>query len=554
MATHWSLRDVTEGWSKWQIALCVGAPIALGVAGIWYLKRRQGKSQTEDNGSKDGKSAGGKSEPEVPQTPKDQAQASKNKGNKYFKGGMYEQAIECYTEAVRTCPTEHKQDISTFYQNRAAAYENLKNYQQVVADCSMALELNPRYVKALTRRAKAFESLQQFRDALEDITTVCILEGFQNQGSLQLADRILKELGRARAKDAYQNKQPSLPSKFFVRNYLAGFANDPVLKIDNVGKVGSPHQEGQGDVKVKAEEASGNGEENSDENGDAVLLEKPSALDRAKDALESGRYDEVIPLCTEEVETADSPVLAEALLLRATFYILSGQGQQGLADLESLLTLDTVRPPVGANALIKKGSLLMQKDRQTEAMDCFTTAEDLHPQNSDIYHHRGQQLLLMERLEEAMLDFQKSIILSPHFPTSYVQKAFAEHRKAMTLGSPLGLEQAQKSFEAAIQRFPRCSDAFMLYGQSLCDLGQFDKADKQFEKALELEPDNANTIVHRGLLVLQWKSDTDKALQITMVTVLCFRLLVLQWKWDTDKAVQITMVTVCCVTGVTMEV
>lgn len=75
-----------------------------------------------------------------------------------------------------------------------------------------------------------------------------------------------------------QNKQPSLPSKFFVRNYLAGFANDPVLKIDNVGKVGSPHQEGQGDVKVKAEEASGNGEENSDENGDAVLLEKPRSV------------------------------------------------------------------------------------------------------------------------------------------------------------------------------------------------------------------------------------------------------------------------------------
>ena len=42
-----------------------------------------------------------------------------------------------------------------------------KNYQQVVRDCSMALELNPRYVKALSRRAKAFESLEQFRESLE---------------------------------------------------------------------------------------------------------------------------------------------------------------------------------------------------------------------------------------------------------------------------------------------------------------------------------------------------------------------------------------------------
>lgn len=62
------------------------------------------------------------------QSPKEQAQVAKNKGNKYFKGGMFDQAIECYTEAIRICPAEFKQDISTFYQNRAAAYENLVRF------------------------------------------------------------------------------------------------------------------------------------------------------------------------------------------------------------------------------------------------------------------------------------------------------------------------------------------------------------------------------------------------------------------------------------------
>ncbi|XP_076438657.1 mitochondrial import receptor subunit TOM70-like [Babylonia areolata] len=535
MATHWSLRDVTEGWSKWQIALCVGAPIALGVAGIWYYKRKQGKSETEDIGQNGGETK--VPEPETPQNPKDKAQASKNKGNKFFKGGMYEQAIECYTEAIKICPSEYKQDISTFYQNRAAAYENLKNYKQVVSDCTMALELNERYVKALTRRAKALEALESYRDSLEDITTVCILEGFQNQNSLQLADRILKELGRFRAKQAYQNKKPSLPSQFFVRNYLAGFANDPVMKLPNVGKVGEEEeeegaktptptqqgpQEGQGDVQKEGDGGGAEGEgevkgeggdDNSDENGDAVMVEKPSALDRAKDALESGRYEEVVPLCTEEIEAAGTTLMSEALLLRGTFYVLSGQGQMGYSDFEQLLKRNSV-PRVTANALIKKGSLLMQKDQQKEAMECFSRAEELDPQNSDIYHHRGQQQLLLEKLEEAIADFQKSIILSPRFPTSYVQKAFAEHRRAMMLQSPLQRDQAKKSFESAIKEFPKCSDAYMLYGQSLCDLGQFDEADQQFVKALELEPDNANTIVHRGLLMLQWKSDTEKAVKI----------------------------------------
>lgn len=59
----------------------------------------------------------------VVQSPLDRAQAAKNKGNKYFKATKYENAIQCYTEAISLCPKEQKADLSTFYQNRAAAYE-----------------------------------------------------------------------------------------------------------------------------------------------------------------------------------------------------------------------------------------------------------------------------------------------------------------------------------------------------------------------------------------------------------------------------------------------
>ena len=34
--------------------------------------------------------------------------------------------------------------------------------------------------------------------------------------------------------------------------------------------------------------------------------------------------------------------------------------------------------------------------------------------------------------------------------------------------------------------------------QALCDQQIFDKADENFQKALELEPDNGNIYVHRG--------------------------------------------------------
>ena len=56
-------------------------------------------------------------------SPAEQAQAVKLKGNKYFKGGKFEQAIRCYTEAINLCPEDNKTDLATYYQNRAAAYE-----------------------------------------------------------------------------------------------------------------------------------------------------------------------------------------------------------------------------------------------------------------------------------------------------------------------------------------------------------------------------------------------------------------------------------------------
>lgn len=75
------------------------------------------------------------------------------------------------------------------------SYNLQKNWECVLRDCTAALELNERYVKALQRRAKACEVLKDLEQALEDLTAVCIIESFQNQATLVNVDRVLKELG-----------------------------------------------------------------------------------------------------------------------------------------------------------------------------------------------------------------------------------------------------------------------------------------------------------------------------------------------------------------------
>ena len=53
------------------------------------------------------------------------AQELKGEGNRLFKKQRYEEAIKKYTEAIKTCPDENKNEKSTYHQNKAAALEKL---------------------------------------------------------------------------------------------------------------------------------------------------------------------------------------------------------------------------------------------------------------------------------------------------------------------------------------------------------------------------------------------------------------------------------------------
>lgn len=59
------------------------------------------------------------------QNPQKKAMAYKDEGNKHFKSGKYAEAIKFYDSAIEICPKDSKLDLSTFYQNRAAAYEQM---------------------------------------------------------------------------------------------------------------------------------------------------------------------------------------------------------------------------------------------------------------------------------------------------------------------------------------------------------------------------------------------------------------------------------------------
>ncbi|XP_033641202.1 mitochondrial import receptor subunit TOM70-like [Asterias rubens] len=477
--------DVGGSWPKsWQVALAIGAPLAIGAAvGAYFYHRRSSDKIGGETAGKTGSDLTGDDPAPLTdeRTPEEKAQSSKNKGNKYFKAGRYDQAIACYNEAIDLVPRDKTKDLSTFYQNRAAAHEQLKNYAQVVSDCSKALELNSRYVKALFRRSKAFENMNLKMQCLEDATAVCILENFTHGQSMMLADKMLKELGKERAQQRYEERVPSLPSGQFIRSYFSSFSDDGISQSED------GYEEGGGD------------------NGSNTGYRKALHL------FTSGEYEGVLEACDDEI-LREGDKLAEALLMRATFFLLKGQATEARPDLDKLIYMEDGNKKLRANALIKRGSMHMQEGNSTDAMNDFATAVRIDPDNADIYHHRGQLNLLLDRIDDAAQDFEKCNKLNSNFALAHAQYSYAKYRLALVHQSPMQLQAAMQQLENSTKTFPTCAEAFALYAQAQSDQGQFSVADEHFQKAIVLEPDNPTAYVHRGLLHLTWKKDADGAI------------------------------------------
>lgn len=228
---------------KWQLAVALGATTALGL-GYWYYLRSQDKKgllkSAKSTLSLD--ESPGATEKTLDESPLERAQRYKNEGNLLFKKGKYDEAINMYNKAIESCPEACATDLATFYQNRAACYEQLKKWSSVIADCTKALELNKIYEKALYRRARAEEVIKDWENCLDDITAVCLLQNFQNQNALLMADRVLKELGRQHAAEAIKTRKARLPSSQFIKSYFLSFSEDPVYK--KLLEVGEPIGEG----------------------------------------------------------------------------------------------------------------------------------------------------------------------------------------------------------------------------------------------------------------------------------------------------------------------
>lgn len=91
----------------------------------------------------------------------------KEEGNKEYKAGQWQAAIDKYTEALKIDPTNRGIN-SKLLQNRALCEVKLKQYDAAIADCDAAIALDANYSKARRTKANALGSAERWEEAVQE--------------------------------------------------------------------------------------------------------------------------------------------------------------------------------------------------------------------------------------------------------------------------------------------------------------------------------------------------------------------------------------------------
>lgn len=124
---------------------------------------------------------------------------NKEEGNELFRDGNHKHAAARYVKALTHASKFYdlseadKEEVNaiklSLYLNIAQCYLKMENYSKTVANCNEALALEPKNVKALYRRAVAYEKEKKLEEAAEDVKAALLIAP-QDRAIAKLDERL----------------------------------------------------------------------------------------------------------------------------------------------------------------------------------------------------------------------------------------------------------------------------------------------------------------------------------------------------------------------------
>lgn len=208
------------------------------------------------------------------------------------------------------------------------------DWEKVVEDTTAAVNLDQMYVKALNRRANAYEQLERYSEALLDYTASCIIDKFQNPTSANKVESLLQIVATKKATAMFDKKKRKLPSAAFISNYLQSFRSKS--------------------LPAGLEEA----DDVDEESGKGQLRKGLIALHGRS----AGDYNEASDAFVKALELDDlSEHEALAYNMRATFLWLMGDTDSAMTDINKSIELN----PSFTQSYVKRVSMHLENGKHT---------------------------------------------------------------------------------------------------------------------------------------------------------------------------------------------
>jgi len=179
--------------------------------------------------------------------------------------------------------------------------------------------------------------------------------------------------------------------------------------------------------------------------------------------------------------------------------------QQGLlaqaqSAYEEILKLN----PKHFHSLHLLGVIACQTQRYALGVELISRAIRVNPGVAEAYNNRGNALLDLKRLDEALINYNKAVALEPGY-------AEAHSNRANALKDLKRFDEALASYDKALALNPAIPETHYNRGNALSDLKRLDEAVASYDRALALNPDYAEACYNRGNALLGLKR-LDEAL------------------------------------------